>query len=104
MSKEAFKQIMEGQSMGATEAAREGIQAVAPGLSLSKILNDIGSEMKQQAAQGAHELAAALFRGSDGFVMYQRTKDGKDDQQHGLPIEAMKQPDVRKEQSMGREM
>ena len=65
--KEAFKKIMEEPPKGATEAAREGIQAVAPGLSLSKILNDIGSEMKQQAAHGAHELAAVLFNGS-GFV------------------------------------
>jgi hypothetical protein len=40
---------------------------------------EIGKEVKQQAAHGAHELAAALFNNS-GFVMYPR--GGKDD--HGM--------------------
>lgn len=65
------------------EQVKEGVQAVAPGLSLSKILGDIGNELKNQAAHGGHELAAALFNGSP-FVMYPRTKEGKEDPEHGL--------------------
>jgi hypothetical protein len=60
------------------EAVKEGVQAVAPGLSLSKMFGDINAELKQQAAHGAHEMAAALFSGS-AFIMYPRTKDGRDD-------------------------
>jgi hypothetical protein len=47
--------------------------------SLSNAPAQIGAELKHQAGQGSHELAAALFNGS-GFVMYPR--GGKDD--HGL--------------------
>jgi hypothetical protein len=59
---------------------------------MSKILGDIGAELKNQAAHGSHEMAAALFRG-DAFVMYPRTNqaDGPD---QGLP-------DVQQEQSRG---
>jgi len=70
--------------MGPIEAMKEGIQAIAPGLSLSKILSDVGKELTEQAKHGGHEVAAALFNGS-AFVMYPRTKDGKDEPQHGLP-------------------
>jgi hypothetical protein len=82
------------------EAVKEGIQAVAPGLSLSKMLSEIGAELKQQAAHGAHEMAAALFRCTDAFVMYPRTNqaEGPD---HGLHGEAVKQPEVERG---GREM
>jgi hypothetical protein len=99
-AKEFFAQLREGeQRTGAMEAVKEGVQAVAPGLSLSNILSDIGSELKQQAAHGAHELAAALFNGSP-FVMYPRSPNGKEDPQHGLSPEAQQQ-----EQSHGgREM
>src|SRR5438045_1425261 len=81
VSKEKFAEIMKQpelkaveqpeQSMGAVEAVR----AIAPGLSLSKILSDVGQELKEQGKHGSHELAAALFNGSP-FVMYPRT--GKD--------------------------
>lgn len=79
-TRELFEQIKGGDpQIGPMETVKEGIQAVAPGLSLSKILGDIGAELKQQAAHGAHELASALFRG-DGFVLYPRTNqaDGPD--------------------------
>jgi hypothetical protein len=78
MSKEAFREIMrdkpepqKAESMGAIEAATLGVQAIAPGLSIGKILGDIGHELKEQAQHGAHEAAAALLNGS-GFVMYPR--------------------------------
>ena len=82
--REVFSQVKPGeQQIGAMEAAKEGIQAVAPGLSLREIFSDIKAEMKDQLAHGSHELAAALFNGSP-FVMYGR--GGHDDgPQHGLP-------------------
>jgi hypothetical protein len=106
MSKEAqelFKQLRnDPKAMGAIEAAvegvREAVKAYAPGLTLANILHDIGSELKQQAAHGSHELVSVLFRG-DAFVMYPRTNqaEGPD---HGLPQETQQQ-----EQSRGgREM
>ena len=52
------------------------VRAVAPGLSPSKILGDIGRELKHLGAQGAHELAAALFRG-DAFVLYGKEAEGQ---------------------------
>ena len=86
--------------MGAIEATvegvKEGVQAFAPGLTLSKILGDIGTELKEQAQHGAHELASALFRG-DGFVMYPR-QNQTEGPEHGLSQE------VQQEQSRGREM
>ena len=82
-SREFFAQVKSGEQIGALEAAREGIQAVAPGLSLSKMLSDVGAELKNQLAHGSHEMSAALFNGS-AFVMYPRTKEGVDDPQHDL--------------------
>src|SRR5258708_4913803 len=70
--------------MGALESVKEAFQAVAPGLSWDKIVGDVGHEMKQQLAAGAHELAAALFNGS-GFVMYPRgTRDDHGKDGHGV--------------------
>ncbi len=88
-TREMFEQMKSGEQIGALEAAKEGIQAVAPGLSLSKILGDIGNEVSQQISHGSHEMAAALFRG-DAFVMYPRTNqaDGPD---HGLPEQQQEQ-------------
>jgi hypothetical protein len=75
--REVFGQVKAGdQQIGAMEAVKEGIQAVAPGLSLREIFSDIKAEMKDQLAHGSHELAAALFNGSP-FVMYAR--GGRDD-------------------------
>jgi hypothetical protein len=97
-TQEFFEHIKSGEeSNGAIQAAKEGIQAVAPGLSLDKILGDVGAELKQQAAHGSHELAAALFNGNP-FVMYPR-QQGHDDPQHGLG------PEMQQEQDRGgREM
>ncbi|VTR92885.1 unnamed protein product [Gemmata massiliana] len=57
-----------GAPIGVAQAVKDGVQAVAPGLSLSKIIHDVGSELKRLGAQGASELAAGLFR-ADAFVM-----------------------------------
>ena len=82
--REVFGQAKAGeQQIGAMEAVKEGIQAVAPGLSLREIFSDIKAELKDQLAHGAHELAAALFNGAP-FVMYGR--GGRDDApQHASP-------------------
>ena len=82
--REVFGQVKAGdQQIGALEAVKEGIQAVAPGLSLREIFSDIKAEMKDQLAHGSHELAAALFNGSL-FVMHAR--GGRDDEpQHSSP-------------------
>lgn len=91
-SKEFFEQLKAGQEPSLVES----IQAVFPGLSLSKILGDIGEELTQQAAAGAHEMASALFRG-DAFVMYPRTNQAEEPD-HGLS-------ETQQEQSRdGREM
>lgn len=104
MSK-ATRQVIEeaksGQSMGAMQAViegiREGVGAFAPGLSLSKILSDIGSEIRQSTAHGAHEAAAVLFNGS-GFVMYPRSAGPqKEDPQQGLAEETIKPPELQQE-------
>jgi hypothetical protein len=83
--------LFKDEKLGPLEAIREGVQSIAPGLSLSKILHDVGNELKQQAVMGSHELASLLFRG-DGFVLYQGSDhDGVD---HGLP-------DMQQEQERG---
>jgi len=101
MSKEKLAAILNPPT--AIEAVKEGVQAVAPGLSLSKILNDIGSELGRLGVQGQMEAASALFNGS-AFVPYgpgQYTPTPEKSPAHGLPIEAMKQPEVKQEQSRG---
>jgi hypothetical protein len=69
------------QKIGAIEAAVEGVKAVAPGLSFKDIISDVGAELKQMGAHGAHELAAAIFNGSP-YVMYPRgNHDGGKEQE-----------------------
>lgn len=80
---------------------------------LKEIMADVGAEMKHQVEAGAHELASAIFRGSDGFVMYPHA--GKEAEahgveapqqeapQHGLPPEAVKQVEA-PQQERGMEM
>ncbi len=93
------------QSMGAIEPSTSSLSAI---LSAAK---EVGGKIWDEAApmfdHGKTELAAALFNSNgSAFVMYGH--NGKHDQDHtpdhGLPIEAMKQPDMQPEQSMGREM
>jgi hypothetical protein len=104
VSKETQKlsEILKPEPMGVIELAKESVQAIAPGLSLSNILSDIGSELGRLGVQGQMELASALFNGS-AFVPYgpgQYTPSEKAPD-HGLPIEAMHQPEVQQEQSRG---
>ena len=84
--REVFGQAKAGdQQIGAVEAVKEGIQAVAPGLSLREIFSDIKAEMKDQlVAWVLHEAAAALFNGSP-FVMYARGGRDDNEPQPGSP-------------------
>jgi hypothetical protein len=50
-------------------AAKDGVQAVAPGLSFDNIVKDVKAEMGRLGVQGQMELASALFNGSS-FVPY----------------------------------
>ena len=101
-TRELFDRLKEiPKSMGAIEAAVEGVKeavkAFAPGLTLKDILQDVGAELKSMGAHGAHEMAATLFNGSS-FVMYPRAgHESVEDQQHGLA-------EMQKEQDHGREM
>ena len=89
---------------GILESIKESIQAVAPGLTLSNILSDVGAELGRLGVQGQMEMASALFNGN-AFVPYGPGQYTPSEPDHGLPIEAMKQPDMQQEQSRGgREM
>jgi hypothetical protein len=94
-TRELFENLKGEQSMGFMGAAKEGILAVAPGL--SNILSDIGAEMGRLGVQGQMELASAIF-GQSAFVPYgpgQYTPARDDSQAEQQQIE---------ERSMGREM
>jgi hypothetical protein len=67
---EILKQGTEQEKpMGAIEAVKEGIQAIAPGLTLNNILSDVRTELGRLGVQGQMEMASALFNGS-AFVPY----------------------------------
>lgn len=85
--------------MGFFEAAKEGIKVVAPGLSLGKILSEVGNELVQQTQHGAHEMAAAIFGGSS-YVMYPRAEH--DDNQPA--IQAPETPAIDEHTRGGRSM
>ena len=81
---------------GLKESMKEG---------LSNAGSEIGAELKQMGAHGAHELAAALFNGS-AFVMYPRGSR-EDHGVHGPEAGKEQQAGMdgpEHEQSMGRSM
>jgi hypothetical protein len=84
MSKKDFSKLLNGDDQPSL------IAAIAPGLSMSKILGEIGTELKHMGSQGSHEMAAALFNGS-AFVMYPRAGQDSVEQtpEHGIPIEPL---------------
>lgn len=97
MSKHSLAYILGDEANGGIEAAMDGIRAVAPGLSLSNILSDVGSELGRLGVQGSAELASALFNSSNSYVPYGRGQNPSD---QGIEGEDRKQV----EQSIGREM
>lgn len=94
-TREFFEQVKDGEPpKGAIEAIKEGIQAVAPGLSLSKMFDDIGSELSQLASHGRTEMAAALFNGSP-FVLYMKGQEATEQSpDHGLANDTAPQKEV----------
>ena len=91
MSKDTFS-----ETITPLQAVTEGVQAIAPGLSLSKIFSDVKNELVHQASFGAHETAAALFNGS-AFVMY-----GHGDKEDQGKDHVNQEPE--RQQDVGREM
>jgi hypothetical protein len=94
-TREFFEGLKQDKPMGFMEAAKEGVLAVAPGL--SNILGDIGAELGRLGVQGQMELASAIF-GNGAFVPYgpgQYTPKPEHELEEAKKIE---------EQSMGREM
>lgn len=83
-TREMFEQLKAGgdQQVGAVQAAVEGVQAIVPGLSLDKILSDIGKELKDQVQHGAHEMASVLFTGNT-YIQYARDPE-PNTPDHGL--------------------
>ena len=100
-TREFFDNLKAGKEPGKLETVLQGIVTAAPGL--KNILSEIGAELKQMGAHGAHELSAALFNGSP-FVMYQRGTDSVEDPQHGLPPEAQKDQGRQEQERSGREI
>ena len=78
---------------GGVQAIKETIQAIAPGLDGGKMKGEIGGELQQMGAHGAHELAAALFNGNS-FVMYPRgvkEDHGMEQPDHGVDNKGLEQ-------------
>ena len=110
MSKEA-KQFLESikqpeQSMGAVEATMEGVRG-AVGAFLEG-MGQVWDAGKPMFDHGRTEMSAALFTGN-AHVMYMKGQQGIEQGQDqvpdlGLPVEAMKQPEVQQEQDRGIEL
>ena len=91
------------QSTGANEASKGGLSAILS--TVREVGGKIWDEASPTFEHGNAELAAALFNpNGSAFVMYGHK--GKQDQapDNGQSVEAMKQPEVQKEQSIEREM
>jgi hypothetical protein len=96
-TREFFEQVRGGEPpKGAIEAIKEGVQKVLPGLSLGKMLDDIGSELGRLGVQGQMEMASALFNGS-AFVPYGPGQYTPSEIDHGVAHEdpPQKEPDGR---------
>ncbi len=68
-TREFFEGLKDGKDaqLGAIEAVKEGVLAVAPGL--RNILSDVKAELSRLGTQGQMELASAIFNGN-AFVPY----------------------------------
>jgi hypothetical protein len=56
--------------LAAALTARTVVQSVAPGLSPTRMVQQVGVEMGRMAVQGRAELAQALFSQSNAYVPY----------------------------------
>ena len=71
----------------------ESVKEALPGLSLGKILSEVGGELGRMGVQGQAEMAAALFSESNAYVPYGRgqnpaEKDGVEVQKEAPQQEA----------------
>jgi hypothetical protein len=85
---------VEGLGDALKAQAKVEVQELFSGL--SRMATEIGTELKHQTVFGAHEAAAALFRG-DAFVLYPKNGNEGSEQEnqgHGLHGPAIEQPEV----------
>ncbi len=86
VTRQIIEQAKTGESMGAMQAAIEGIRigvsAFAPGLTFGKILSDVGAELGRLGVQGQAEVAGLLF-GNSAYVPYGRGQNPADKGQEG---------------------
>jgi hypothetical protein len=68
-SRQFYEQIKSGQEITPLQAVKEGVQAIAPGLSFGNILEGVKGELGRLGVQGQMELASAIF-GNGAFVPY----------------------------------
>ncbi|QEG30318.1 hypothetical protein GobsT_51230 [Gemmata obscuriglobus] len=74
---------------------------------VSDIRVDVGAEVGRLAVQGQAEMASALFTGSafvpygEGQLAVEAPQQAQTEPQHGLPVEAMKAPEVQQEMERG---
>jgi hypothetical protein len=87
---ESTKEPESERSMGALEAATEGVKiavkAYAPGLTFEKFFADVGAEFKLKNVQATAELAQALFTGGS-YVPYGRGQSAPKDHDHEQPAQ-----------------
>ena len=107
MSSEKFQEILKSTDPPerSTGTVIEGIQAIFPGLSFDKFLDDLGKEGVHQAKLGAHEVATAILHGHDPYVMYDRNNNQQQQPEHGLSndIVPLEVAPLEQEQSRGYE-
>jgi hypothetical protein len=84
-------------------AGAKAMQTAADRLSPGTILSEVGQEATQLFNHGRSELAAALFRNTDAYVMYMKGTGNEQEQGHGLSAEAsVQQPQQDKGQQQER--
>ena len=96
-AKEATQELASDQSSGGPAPSDNA---------MGRFFSEIGAELKHQAEAGAHEAAAALFRG-DAFVMYGGREGAEQDNdpkpwERQVTQEQVKEPE--QEQDNGMEM
>ena len=87
------KPIAGHQEQPTPEPQKGVVETILPGLSLSKILGDVGAELGRLGTQGSAELASALFNGT-AYVAY---GEGQKSVELDNPIDP-KQPEIERDE------
>ena len=91
--------MAEQESAGVMASLKEAL----PGLSLGKILSEVGGELGRMGVQGQAEMAAALFSESNAYVPYGRGQNPAE--KDGVEVQkAEPQPEPPQQEAGGREM